>query len=894
MKFPVSLQSVRRPLWKNGLRLLTLAAFVPASIAQQSTAPVKPVGAKDEVVDLGRIEVHGFSADDTILPVRPSSSSSGYDEAIKDTPRSVYQVSKAQLDRDNVSTFSDLALYAPAVQRGSASPYSTFASIRGGNTDTMRNGILLLNPAVRPFNNNAWDSVDVVAGAPSVIYGSTTRTAGFVNYITKAPSFDARRSEFSTAFGRLGLDSAGTYPQVTVKLDSTGPLIDDKLAYRVSVQKSESEAYWGNTEANFKDFYTALSWRPTRHLSFDLNLTYTKSSGALPYGTNRVTQELIDHGTYLAGPASPIVRQVSSTNINSGVSGLFYRLAADGQGWDAGTVVNGRFVANGTQVASQPGTQDRPSDIVGWVIHPENARKVQVGGDEVIYDKDSFGNAAEYIGQLITNYAVHDGFRIRNNTLFQYSKDYRYGYDLYQSYMVNKLVANRTELITDRNFTLFGRNVRHLSNSGLDFRHLWNLCDNLGRSSESAIQAADVTVPGILSTSDLVGADIHPTPAINAANYNAVLTDYGWVRYAKAYYRDPLRKSGLSAPTGIYGQDIRINQLTTASLFSENKVEFGEKWSLHVGLRLTYIQDYLRSTGVSYEVQAAGGLVGENLSDQKHANNGEAVVSLSYKPAPWATLYATYDHNLASTDCGCCLTQGFTSPGNRITASYFRTLSELKEVGAKFELLEGKLFAFFSAFQQTRHVSSTISPSSPNYFPVKLKFDGAEVAFTYQPNKRIQGGLNYAYLHAVLDNQVQSALSGQFLGFVADGSTVLNNATGSNDPAAGLRGNWRANGAPLHTVNGYANYYIGKGFGVRLNGWVTSSWTVVKDVKVGTQFQFGGGVFYGDKKWSASLDFNNLTNEDNWSRGAGIGGDTSNFLLKREPFGISGKIAYKF
>ena len=79
-----------------------------------------------------------------------------------------------------------------------------------------------------------------------------------------------------------------------------------------------------------------------------------------------------------------------------------------------------------------------------------------------------------------------------------------------------------------------------------------------------------------------------------------------------------------------------------------------------------------------------------------------------------------------------------------------------------------------------------------------------------------------------------------------------------------------------------------------MNGWVSSSWSVNKDVSVGTQFQLGGGVFWGDKKWNVSLGINNLTDERNWSRGAGIGGDTSNYLLQREPFGLSGKIAYKF
>lgn len=876
----------RRLPWKNGLSLLALVT-ASASFAQQTVAP-----GNSEVVDLGKIEVQGQSLDDNILPTRPSSSSSGYEELIKDTPRSVYQVSRAQLDRDNVTTFSDLALYAPAVQRGSANPYSTFANIRGGNTDTMRNGILILNPAVRPFNNNAWGAVDVVAGAPSVVYGSTTRTAGFVNYITKTPTFGEPTTLITTTIGRLGKDSDTTYGQFSGQIDTTGQFIPDKLAYRVSVQGAQGDTWWGNAEANFVDFYTALAWRPKDRLTIDFNFSYTNSEGPYPYGTNRVTQELVDNHTYLAGPASPITRQVSS--IDGGVAGLFYRKSATGSTWDVGTVSGGRFVPNGTTVASQPGTEERPSDIVGWVIHPESAREVQVKGSDVIYDKDSFGNAKEYIPQVIINYALTDSWKLRNNSLFQYSKDYRYGYDLYQSYMVNKLVANRTEFIGDLNYSIFGKKIRHLTNNGIDFRHLWNQCDNLGRSSESAIQAADVTVPGILSTSDLVGANIHPDSPINASNYNSILTKYGWVRYAKSYDQGDLRRNGISAPTSIYGQDVRINQLTTSSIFSENKFEFSEQWALNVGLRATYIQDYLRSTGTTYNVRDAGGVPGLNLADSEHANNGEYVISLSYKPKPWINLYATYDYNLASTDCGCCLTQGFTGPNNTITYSYFRTLSELKEVGAKFDLLDGKLFALFSGFQQVRQVSSTISPSSPNYFPVQLKFDGAEVSFTYQPNNRLQVGLNYAYLHAVLDNQVQSALSGQYLGFVADGVTILNNSTGSNDPSAAIRGDWRANGAPLHTINAYVNYYIGRGFGVRLNGWTTSEWTVVKDVTVGTQYEFAGGVFWGNKNWHVALDVKNITDEKNWSRGSGIGGDSSNYLLQREPFGISGKVSYKF
>lgn len=868
--------------------LFALGASLPAlssiSFAQQKVAT--PDGKNDEVVSLGKIEVQGEGLEGTVLPVRPTGTVNGFDEQVKDIPRSVYQVTKAQLDRDVIETFADLSLYAPSVQRTSPSAYSTFAAIRGGNTDTMRNGTLLLNPEVHPFANNSWEAVDVVAGTPSVVYGSTTRTAGYVNYITKKPAFDRQHTELSAILGRASTESDGSLFQINSKIDNTGP-INDKLAYRISVQGVKSDQYWANTEANFVDTYGALTWKPSSRVTVDFNLSYGRSTGAVPYGTNRLTQELIDHNIYSAGPASPIFKW----------NGTFYRAALTGSGFDTGTVSQGKFVKSGS-VDAAPWTKASPADLQGWVTYAENTKKVKIEGNQTIYDKNAFGQDEELIAQSIASIELGEDTQLRNSTTYQFGHDYRYGYDLYQSYMVNKLGTDRIELIHKREFSVLGKQVKWQSNTGIDTRYLWNLCDNLGKPSEKSTTAPDAIVEGSLGTGYLLGStDILRPYGQNDKNtslYNSALTKYGYVQIAKTYQVAPNRWDGISIQS-VGGSDIRQNQLLTGSLFTEHKFDFGEQVSLHVGGRLTQIRQWIKASPTTYEVRDSGYFpAGVNLSDKKSANNGDYNVSLTYRPAPWLSTYVTVDHDLAATDCGCCLSQGFTSPNNTLTWSYYRTLSTLREVGAKFDLIPNKLFATAAAFRQQRQVSSTISPSSPLYFPVQLLYNGAEFALNYQPNRSFAAGINYAYLNATLQNQTRSALASDYNGYVPDGVTLYSNSTGSNNPEASIRGNWRATGNPLNTVNSYVSYQFANGFGVNASAWFTSSWQANYLVTVPAQYNVNLGASGANKQWRVAVDITNATNQRNWNHGAGVGGDTTAFLLQSPPIGLQGRVAYKF
>ena len=817
-----------------------------------STAP----GAADETVRLDDVSVEGADVAKSVLPIRPNNAFYGFDELLKDTPRSIFQVSKTQIENDFFHNFSDLARYSPSISRGTASNFSTFAKIRGGSADTTRNGILLLNPAVRPFDNNAWESVDIVAGVPSVIQGSTTRTAGVINYVTKRPLFDGEHLVLSATLGRLGLRDETTYGQYSTSFDYNRVFIPDELAARVSVQKTDAKQAWGNARSNFEDVYAATTWKPAaiKGLTVDTNLTYTSSRGPMPYGINRVDQELIDNWSYRAGPYSPIVS------------------------WNGNTYTGyannpGVFDGPGGQVTT-PWTANDPAILTGLTQHPGDASRVPINGGQVIYTDKAFSDTYEFIFQNTAQLKLNEHFTLRNNTLYQYSKSYVFGYDEYHSFMVNKMFTTRIELLTDHEFSIGERagRIRHQSNTGFEYRFLWNLCDNAGHGAERvASDTPDATNPadgaGNLGTGTALGVDnIYADPSqivyVNGLPYFPVETKYGWFGIAPAYAAGGGRYAGLSV-RALSGTDLRINQLHQYNFFTEQKLSWSTlTW--RVGARVTAIRDTLRATNATYRAVASGTLNGYDFNDNVSEINYDINTSLSWSPTKWVTLYGAFDHDIAAGDCGCCLTQGFMSeaPGNpkeqRLNRDTFKLKSELFEAGAKFEIIPSKLFASTAVFRQTRHTPTPITAYNILSRDVKQTFSGVELALSYQPTANFATGINYSYIDVKNDN-------------------------GS-----------RSTGIARNSGNLWATYTFPNGIGLKASAWATSDWLVSANVRVPVQYNLDLGAFYTYKNWRVDLDITNVTNEKNWSPSGNYAGDAYSYLLPQERLGVQFKVTATF
>ena len=109
--------------------------------------------------------------------------------------------------------------------------------IRGQYADIMVNGIRLSlssNGVGNFLDYNSAESVDVFRGPATALYGASIYVGGFVNLNTKRAFFDDYHGSAST--------TNGMFDQHRWVVDLGGPIIKDKLAFRVSATMARSRA----------------------------------------------------------------------------------------------------------------------------------------------------------------------------------------------------------------------------------------------------------------------------------------------------------------------------------------------------------------------------------------------------------------------------------------------------------------------------------------------------------------------------------------------------------------------------------------------------------------------------------------------------------------------------
>lgn len=242
--------------------------------------------------------IEGIPLEETIVPTaRPFNSVYGTDRSILDTPRNVTIVSRTQLDAISIHDVREFSKLTASSYTGSNFGAPTTPSIRGQYADTFVNGSrvgLTSNGNGLPINFNSVESVNIVKGPASVVYGPSQYVGGYVDYITKRPYFDQFHGE---AFGEFGM-----YDQQRWGLDFGAPIgTEKKLGYRISYSGESSGSYYEDGFKKTEAVYGALSWTPTEDYELFFNNEFFWANYTENFGMNRPTQALIDHGLYQTG-----------------------------------------------------------------------------------------------------------------------------------------------------------------------------------------------------------------------------------------------------------------------------------------------------------------------------------------------------------------------------------------------------------------------------------------------------------------------------------------------------------------------------------------------------------------------------------------------------------------
>ncbi|RZM06925.1 MAG: TonB-dependent receptor, partial [Sphingomonas sp.] len=164
--------------------------------------------------------------------------------SVQRVPIAISVATGAELERTGTNNVARMTQLQPSVQFYSTNPRNSAANIRGlgapfGLTnDGIEQGVGIYidqvynsRIAAATFDFLDVERVEVLRGPQGTLYGKNT-TAGAVNITTRAPSFDWEGRAEAT-YGNLDY--------IQAKGSISGPIIDDKLAFRFAATKTQRE-----------------------------------------------------------------------------------------------------------------------------------------------------------------------------------------------------------------------------------------------------------------------------------------------------------------------------------------------------------------------------------------------------------------------------------------------------------------------------------------------------------------------------------------------------------------------------------------------------------------------------------------------------------------------------
>ncbi|WP_047537132.1 TonB-dependent receptor [Methylotenera versatilis] len=284
-----------------------------------------------------------FAASDTLDAVIVTSRNRA--ELAQEIPLPVRVLGGERLDRDDIKSIWDLQSVAPNLQLNNPGENARKVSPgirglgRGGANDSMEQSVgIIVDGVTLYYSGQAWsdyvdlDRIEVMYGPQGTLQGKNS-SLGAINIVTKAPSFTPS-SKFEITTGELNT--------LQGKFSATGPLVDDKLAYRGTFLVDRQDGLYENTyqslgrsketwrEANKIAGRVQLLWTPTE------NLTGRFIADKLRSDERVNTGNVLDSNgpaTYANGVARPITNPLggytpTGSYVNYGYLGKFAQRSA--------------------------------------------------------------------------------------------------------------------------------------------------------------------------------------------------------------------------------------------------------------------------------------------------------------------------------------------------------------------------------------------------------------------------------------------------------------------------------------------------------------------------------------------------------------------------------------
>ena len=383
---------------------------IPGLVLAQESSSDESIHTLDEYI------VEGLSYEDSINPLaRSVASLFGARRNILDTPRGVSLINEALLRDHGIETIEETVLFSPSASAPSRFGNLTTPTIRGDVAEAYLNGqrrSANINGMQPGFNNV--ESIDIVRGPGSSVYGTSFYSGGYLNYITKQPHLDESFTNVHMRFGSWVPENNSFFSSLW-RIDINQPLVEDTLAGRLSYAGQENETLFNANGArnDRQDIHLALTWKPNKGVKMDFNTQYSWQAIPQLLGVNRPSQELIDKGIYYTGKVDDI---------------------------------GGPFV--------EP-----------WFLTPDGTTSIDP--TDTLYSDSDFSNANVFHAQLITTVNEENTLAFTNRILFEYITRRRFHELEYVEYVDQITWESRYEF----NFHPQWGGREHEVLSGITFRY---------------------------------------------------------------------------------------------------------------------------------------------------------------------------------------------------------------------------------------------------------------------------------------------------------------------------------------------------------------------------------------------------------------------------------------
>lgn len=227
----------------------------------------------------------------------------GFGKSLLETPRSASTISFEQLERFHVSDIDELVAFAPGTFTQSFFGVAGSLDVRGTPGETYFRGMRRLdNPGNYPTPIGASDRIDIVRGPASPIFGPS-KIGGYLNFTPKSSRADGGQY-LSDYEGEVSY-TTGSWDKNVFSAEVGGP-IADKVGFYLYGEHEDSDSYYDNTSTENTVLQASFDMDLTDSLHIQWGGMWHDYDGNQVAGWNRLTQDLVDNGTYITGDATPL------------------------------------------------------------------------------------------------------------------------------------------------------------------------------------------------------------------------------------------------------------------------------------------------------------------------------------------------------------------------------------------------------------------------------------------------------------------------------------------------------------------------------------------------------------------------------------------------------------